>query len=84
MKRQDVDKFLDALKDGERHIMEETLHKTKIEEHKARLIVSFLLEFQFIQMDKKTGRTKLCTSTKEFLEKLGEIDSTSFYEEITA
>jgi DNA polymerase III delta subunit len=84
MDRQAIDKLLDALMDGKWHTAREIIDKTRIEEHKLKLITSFLREFQFIQEDKKTERIKLKTSTKELLEKLGKTDPNSSYEEITA
>jgi hypothetical protein len=84
MKKQDVDKFLDALKNGKWHTTTEIAGKTKIEEHKLKLLTSFLRKFEFIQTDKKTDRMRLNPSTKKFLDKLGEVNPTSSYEEITA
>lgn len=84
MEKQDGDKLLDVLKDGKWHTAKEIMDKTRIEEHKEKLLMSFLREFEFIQADKKADRMRLNPSTKEFLEKLGKINPTSSYEEITA
>ena len=84
MKKQDIDKFLDALKDGKWHTVAEIIDRTRIEEHKMKLLTSFLQKFEFIQVDEKANRMRLDSSTKKFLEKLGEINPTSSYEEITA
>lgn len=84
MEKQDIDRLLDLLIDGKWYTIKEITDKTRIEEHKVKLVTSFLREFQFARIDKKTGRIRLNTSTKEFLEKLGKADSNSSYEEITA
>ena len=84
MKKQDADKLLDMLKDGKWYTTTEIVDKAKIEEHKLKLLTSFLRKFEFIQVDKKAGRMRLNLSTKKFLDKLGEVNPTSSYEEITA
>jgi DNA-binding IclR family transcriptional regulator len=84
MDKQVIDKLLDMLMDGKWHTAKEITDKTRIEENKARLITSFLREFQFIQEDKKTGRIRLSALTKELFQKLGKTDPNSSYEEITA
>lgn len=84
MKKQGIEKLLDALKDREWHTVAETINRTGIEECRMKLVTSFLQEFQFIQQDKKRGKIKLTISTTEFLEKLEKTDPVSSYEEITA
>ena len=84
MKKQDVDKFLDALKNGKWHSTTEIAERTRIEEHKLMLLTSLLQKFEFIQADKKAHRIRLNPSTKKLLDKLGEGNPTSSYEEITA
>lgn len=84
MKKQDIDKLLYMLKDGEWHTTAEMMDEIKIEEYKVKLLLSFLQEFQFIRVDKKKSRIRLNPSMKEFLEKLKNINPASSYEEITA
>ncbi len=85
MERQDIDKLLEALIDGKWHTLEEIVQKTGIEEYRAKLVISFLQQFQFIQTDKKTGKIKLSALMRQFLEKLGDPNSaSSFYEEMIA
>jgi hypothetical protein len=83
MGKQDIDKLLEALTDGKWHTLEEIVQKTGIEEYRAKLVISFLQQFQFIQIDKKNGKIKLSTLTRRFLEKLGDPnEASSFYEEM--
>lgn len=84
MKKQDADKFLDALKNGKWYTTTEITDRTKIEGHKLKLLTSFLQKFDFIQTDKKTNRMRLSPPTKKFLDRLGKANPTSSYEEITA
>jgi predicted transcriptional regulator len=83
MKKQDIENLLDLLKDGKWYTAEKIMDKTRINEYKAKLMISFLQEFQFIQVDKKSGRIKLTISAKRFLENLEKTDAAS-YEEIMA
>jgi DNA-binding IclR family transcriptional regulator len=84
MDKQTIDKILDALKNGNQHTLLEITEKTNIQEPKAKLIVSFLQKFQFVQVDKRNGKIRLSSLTRQFLEKLDKHDPTAFYEEITA
>jgi len=85
MERQDIDKLLEVLIDGKWHTLEEIVQKTAIEEYRAKLVISFLQQFQFIQMDKRSGKIKLGTLMRQFLEKLGDPnEASSFYEKMIA
>jgi len=84
MEKQDIDKLLDALRDGKWHTQKQIVQETGIEEYKAKLIIAFLRRFQFIQTHKKTRKIKLNILTRQFLEKLANPKSSSFYEEMIA
>jgi hypothetical protein len=85
MERQDIDKLLEVLIDGKWHTIEEIVQKTDIEEYRAKLVIAFLQQFQFIQIDEKTEKIKLSTSMRQFLEKLGDPnEASSFYEKMIA
>ena len=84
MQRRDTDKLLDALKDGRWHKTEDVQHATGLDAKKTKLILSFMNEFNLVQMDEKTNKIRLCRLTKQFLEKLNDINPTKPYEEITA
>jgi hypothetical protein len=84
MEKQDVDKLIDALKDGKWHTQQQIVQKTGVEEYKAKLVLAFLRRFQFIQTDRKTRNIKLTLLTRQLLEKLANPKALSFYEDMIA
>jgi DNA-binding IclR family transcriptional regulator len=83
VEKQGIDKLIDALKDGKWHSIEQIVQKTGIEKPKAKLVIAFLEQFQFIERDKR--KIKLNPLTKQLLEKLEDSDNaSSFYEEMIA
>jgi DNA-binding IclR family transcriptional regulator len=73
MDEQDIDKILDALKNGRSHALKELTQETGIKEPKTRLIIAFLEKFQFVEVG-KDGNIKLNRLTKQFLDKLDKTD----------
>jgi hypothetical protein len=55
------------LKDGKWHKLEEITKRLALPRIKAELAVSFLREYDFIQLNKNSGRAKLQPSTLEFV-----------------
>lgn len=83
MDRQEIDRILDALKDGKKHTLEDIRQRAGTKDTKAILILTFLGKFEFVEMDKERN-VKLKPLIKRFLDRLDRTGSTSFYEEITA
>jgi DNA-binding IclR family transcriptional regulator len=69
-----IDEFLWLLKDGEWHNLEEITEKLALPKNKAELAVSFLAEYDFIQLDKNTEKVKLQPSTLKFIHRLQQLE----------
>jgi len=62
-----IDDILWLLKDGKWHKLEEITLNLELPKIKTELAVSFLAEYNFIQLNKNSGRAKLQPSTLEFV-----------------
>ncbi|MGD9130662.1 MAG: hypothetical protein PVH73_03715 [Candidatus Bathyarchaeota archaeon] len=62
-----IDEIMWLLKDGKWHKLEEITKRLALPRIKAELAVSFLREYDFIQLNKNSGRAKLQPSTLEFV-----------------
>jgi hypothetical protein len=69
-----IDEILWLLKDGKWHDLEEITKKLALPKIKAELAVSFLAEYDFIQLNKNDGRAKLQPSTLEFIEEIQRLE----------
>ena len=69
-----IDEILWLLKDGEWHDLKEIAKKLALAKIKAEIAVSFLGEYNFIQLNKNDGRVKLQPSILEFLEEIQRLE----------
>jgi DNA-binding IclR family transcriptional regulator len=69
-----IDEILWLLKDGKWHKLEEITKNLALPKIKAELAVSFLAEYDFIQLNKNNRRVKLQPSTLEFVEELQKLE----------
>ena len=65
----EMDRILDFLKDGKWHDLSQLTEKFSLSESEAKLIVSFLREFDFIEVDMRGRKTKLHPTMHEFFNK---------------
>jgi DNA-binding IclR family transcriptional regulator len=69
-----IDDILWLLKDGKWHAFEEITKNLALPKIKAELAVSFLAEYDFIQLNKNNRRVKLQPSTLEFIEEIQHLE----------
>ena len=69
-----IDEILWLLKDGEWHELEEIAEKAEILKVKAEMVVSFLGEYDFIQINEDLKRVKLKPSILEFFNEIQRIE----------
>jgi DNA-binding IclR family transcriptional regulator len=65
-----IDEILWLLKDGEWHELTELAEKAEIPKVKAEMVVSFLGEYDFIQINEDLKRLKLKPSILEFFNEI--------------
>jgi DNA-binding IclR family transcriptional regulator len=70
-----IDEILWLLKDGKWHKLEEITKNLALPKIKAELAVSFLAEYDFIQLNKISGRAKLQPSTLEFVNEIQQLET---------
>ena len=69
-----IDDILWLLKDGKWHNLEEITINLALPKTKTDLAVSFLAEYNFIQLNKNNERAKLQPSTLEFLNEIQQLE----------
>jgi hypothetical protein len=69
-----IDDILWLLKDGKWHKLEEIKTNLALPKIKTDLAVSFLAEYNFIQLNKNNGRAKLHPSTLEFVKEIQNLE----------
>ncbi len=69
-----IDKILWLLKDGEWHNLKEIAEKATLPKVKAEMVVSFLGEYDFIQLNENLKRAKLKPSIRKFFEEIQRIE----------
>ena len=69
-----IDEILWLLKDGKWHKLEEITRNLALPKIKAELAVSFLAEYDFIQLNKTSRRAKLQPSTLEFVKEIQQLE----------
>lgn len=84
MKIGKVDQLFENLRDGRWHSLNEMARKTNMDEEKTKLIISFLEEFSFIQIDREKKKVRLDALTRKFLEKIEKHETAAHCQEITA
>ena len=69
-----IDEILWLLKDGKWHDLEEIAETAEIPKVKAEMVVSFLGEYDFIQINEDLKRLKLKPSILEFFNEIQRIE----------
>ena len=69
-----IDEILWLLKDGEWHDLEEIAEKTEISKIKVDMVVSFLGEYDFIQINNHLKKIKLKQSIIDFFDEIQRIE----------
>jgi DNA-binding IclR family transcriptional regulator len=69
-----IDEILWLLKDGEWHNVKEITEKVALPKFKAEMVVSFLGEYDFIQLNENTKRIKIQPSMLEFIEEIQRLE----------
>ena len=69
-----IDEVLWLLKDGEWHDLKEITRKVALPETKAEMVISFLGEFNFIQLNGNIKRAKLQNSMLKFIEEIQRLE----------
>ena len=69
-----IDEILWLLKDGKWHDLREITKKLALPKIKAEIAVSFLGEYNFVQLNKTDRRVKLQPSILEFLEEIQRLE----------
>jgi DNA-binding IclR family transcriptional regulator len=70
-----IDEILSILRNGKWHDIREICEKTRMNALKVELLTNFLLEYNFIELDKKESKTRLTRSLFQFLKKIEESES---------
>jgi DNA-binding IclR family transcriptional regulator len=63
-----LDNILWLLKDGKWHDVQEITNTVALPKAKAEMVINFLEEYNFIQLDQDVKKIKLQTSMLEFIE----------------
>ena len=69
-----IDEILWLLKDGKWHDLKEVTKKAALPKSKAEMVVSFLGEYDFIQLNENVKKVKLQPSMLEFLEEIQRLE----------
>jgi DNA-binding IclR family transcriptional regulator len=70
-----IDDILSILRNGKWHDIKEICEKTHLNALKVELLTNFLLEYNFIELDKKESKTRLTKPLYQFLKKIEESES---------
>ncbi|MHC3128629.1 MAG: hypothetical protein IBV52_00940 [Candidatus Bathyarchaeota archaeon] len=69
-----IDEILCLLKDGEWHDLKEITKKVALPKYKAEMAVSFLGEYDFIQLNENIRRVKLQPLILKFIEEIQRLE----------
>ena len=69
-----IDEILCLLKDGKWHDLKEITKKVALSKFKAEMAVSFLGEYDFIQLNENLRRVKLQPSILKFIEEIQRLE----------
>jgi len=69
-----IDEILEVLKDGKWHDLSEIAGNFRLHEFKAGMIMSFLTEYNFIDLDTQRQKVKLTHSVLNFLQKIQRLE----------
>lgn len=69
-----IDEVLSILRNGKWHDIREICQRTRLNAVKFELLTNFLLEYNFIELDKKLCKTRLTKPLFQFLRKIEETE----------
>ena len=69
-----IDEMLSILRNGKWHDISEICQKIRLNAVKFELLTNFLLEYNFIELDKKACKTRLTKPLFQFLSKIEETE----------
>jgi len=69
-----IDEILWLLKDGKWHNLRETIEKSSLPKLKMKMAVSFLLEYDFIQVDENGRKAKLRPLVLKFINEIQRVE----------
>ena len=72
-----IDEILELLKDGKWHSMNEVMEKSRLSEFKAETVMSFLAEYNFIQLDRERKKARLTPPALDFLKEIQRVEEES-------
>lgn len=69
-----IDEILEVLNDGKWHDSKQIMEKSGLPEFKIQMILSFLAEYNFVELDKKRQKTKLAVALVSFFKRAQRIE----------
>jgi len=69
-----IDEILEALSDGEWHLLSRILEGKQVNFDKLRVTMSFLVQFEMAEKNTSTGEYRLVPSVAEFLKRIKKIE----------
>lgn len=69
-----IDEILDALSDGEWHLLSRIIEGKKVNFDKLRVTMSFLVKFEMAEKHTSSGEYRLVPSVVEFLKRIRKIE----------
>ena len=69
-----IDEILWSLKDGKWHPLKEITEKSSLPEPKAKMTISFLREYSFIQVDENKRKAKLRPQMLNFIDEIQRLE----------
>jgi len=69
-----VDDILELLENGEWHDLKEIERKTRLQDLDIKSVTKFLVQYNFIKLDKEGKKAKLDSSTQDFLKKIRQLE----------
>jgi DNA-binding IclR family transcriptional regulator len=74
-----IAQILELLKNGEWHELKGVAEKTQLNESQMGLVMSFLTEYDFIELDAKKKKTRVTSPFFSFLKKIQSIENNTKY-----
>ena len=74
-----IDQTVELLRNGEWHEIEEIANRTKLIKFKLELIVNFLVEYNFIELDDEGEKIRLTPSSLSFLKRIQIVENSNEY-----
>jgi hypothetical protein len=69
-----VEDILELLENGEWHDLKEIERKTRLQDLDITSVTKFLVQYNFIKLDKEGKKAKLDSSTQDFLKKIRQLE----------